>query len=124
MVGLTYYENPMKTVTGSEKISRNELAEMAERMFGGLVKAVVDVEKGIMIVDADLHADEEAALIENGSKQDNLWGINLYPEESGEDFIEFDSMINVRPRQNNRSRGVESVELQGKIREIVGKLVV
>jgi len=114
----------MKTVTESEKISRGELAEMTERMFGGLVKAVVDVEKGIMIVDADLHADEEAALIEAGSKQDDLWGINLYPEEDGEDFIEFDSMINVRPRQNNRSRGVESVELQGKIREIVGKLVV
>jgi hypothetical protein len=114
----------MKTVTESEKISRSELTEMAERMFGGLVKAVVDVEKGTMIVDADLHADEEATLIENGSKQDNLWGINLYPEENGDDFIEFDSMINVRPRQNNRSRGVESVELQEKIREVVGKLVI
>lgn len=114
----------MKTVTENEKISRNELAEMAEQMFGGLVKGVVDIEKGIMIVDADLHADEEAALIESGSKQDTLWGINLYPEENGEDFIEFDSMINVRPRQNNRSRGVESVKLQGKIREIVGKLVI
>lgn len=114
----------MKTVTESEKISRGELAEMAERMFGGLVKGVVDVEKGIMVVNADLHADEEAALIEAGSKQDNLWGINLYPEEAGEDFIEFDSMINVRPRQNNRSRSVESVELQKEIRGIVSKLVV
>jgi hypothetical protein len=113
----------MKTVTESEKISRSELAEMARRMFGGLVKGVVDIEKGIMLVDADLHADEEASLIETGSKQDDLWGINLYPEESDEDFIEFDSMINVRPRQNNRSRNVESVELQGKIREIIGRLV-
>ena len=93
----------MKTITESDKISRDELTEMAGRMFGGLVKAVVDIEKEIMIVDADLHADEEA---------------------SGEDFVEFDSMINVRPRQNNRSRGVESVELQQKIREVVTKLVV
>lgn len=114
----------MKTITESNKISRDELAEMAGRMFGGLVKAVVDIEKGIMIVDADLHADEEADLIANGSKQDNLWGINFYPEENGEDFIEFDSMINVRPRQNNRSRGIESVELQQKIRKVVTRLVV
>lgn len=114
----------MKTVTETEKITRGELAEMADKMFGGLVKGVVDIEKGVMIVDADLHADEEASLLESGSKQENLWGINLYPEETGEDFIEFDSMINVRPRQNNRSRGVESVELQEKIREIVGKLVI
>lgn len=114
----------MKTITESNKISRDELAEMAGRMFGGLVKAVVDIEKGIMIVDADLHADEEADLIANGSKQDNLWGINFYPEENGDDFIEFDSMINVRPRQNNRSRGIESVELQQKIRKVVTRLVV
>jgi len=116
--------NPMKTITESAKISRDELAEMAGLMFGGLVKAVVDIEKRIMIVDAELHADEEAALIASGSKQDNLWGINFYPEENGEDFIEFDSMINVRPRQNNRSRGVENVQLQLKIREVVAKLVV
>lgn len=114
----------MKTITESNKISRDELTEMAGRMFGGLVKAVVDIEKGIMIVDADLHADEEADLIANGSKQDNLWGINFYPEENGDDFIEFDSMINVRPRQNNRSRGIESVELQQKIRKVVTRLVV
>jgi hypothetical protein len=124
MEWLIHDENPMKTVTESEKISRDELAEMADRLFGGFVKGVVDIEQGIMVVDADLHADEEAALLERGSKQDNLWGINLYPEEAGADFIEFDSMINVRPRQDNRSRGIESVELQGKIREIVGKLVV
>ena len=114
----------MKTVTESETISRVELGEMAERMFGGLVKAVVDVERGIMIVDADLHADEEAALLENGSEQENLWGINLYPEETGEDFIEFDSMINVRPRQDNRSRSVENAGIREKIREIVGTLVI
>jgi len=85
---------------------------------------VLDIEQEIMFVDAEMHADEEMQLLENGSKQDNLWGINLYPEETGDDFIEFDSMINVRPRQNNRSRSVESEELQEKIRSIVLKLVV
>ena len=93
-------------------------------MFGNLVKAVIDVEKGIIAVDAELHADEEALLLENGSEQKNLWGINLYPELSGEDFIEFDSMINLRPSQGNRSRGVEDLEIQKKIIEIVNKLII
>lgn len=113
----------MKIITEQEKISRAELAEMAERMFGEFVKGVVDIEKGIMAVDAELHADLEAALLEKGSKQDVLWGINLYPEEDGGDFIEFDSMINIRPRQGNRSRGVEDIEIQKKIRKIVAKLI-
>lgn len=100
-----------------------ELAEMAERLFGEFVKGVVDIEREILAIDAELHADLEAALLEKGSKQDMLWGINLYPEEEGDDFIEFDSMINIRPRQGNRSRSVESLEIQKKIRELVAKLV-
>lgn len=113
----------MKIITEQEKIAKTELAEMSGKMFGGLVKGVVDIEKGIMAVDAELHADLEALLLEKGSRQDVLWGINLYPEENDENFLEFDSMINIRPRQGNRSRGVEDVEIQKKICEIVTKLV-
>ena len=104
-------------------ISRLELLEMAEKMFGNLVKAVVDVEKGIMAIDAELHADAEAYLLENGSNQRNLWGINLYPEVHGDDFIEFDSMTNLRPSQGNRSRGVEDIKIQEQIKEVVNKLI-
>ena len=92
-------------------------------MFGGMVKAVVDVKKNIMVVDAEMHADEEKILLEQGSKQDDLWGINLYPEIAGNDFIEFDSMINVRPRLNNFSRSIENKDLQKKISNIVNKFV-
>jgi len=106
-----------------EKITLEELKEMSGKMFGNLVKAVVDIEKGIMAVDAGLHADEETLLLENGSEQKNLWGINLYPEMVGDDFVEFDSMINLRPAQNNRSRGVDDAEIQKKIIAIVNKLV-
>lgn len=112
----------MKIIT--DKITLAELSEMAEKMFGNLIKAVVDVEKEIMAVDAELHVDLETKLLANDSKQENLWGINLYPEISGQDFIEFDSMINLKPAQGNRTRGIESVEIQGKIRRIVNKLVV
>ncbi len=105
-----------------DKITLAELLNMAKNMYGNLVKVVVDVEKEIMAVDAELHADEEKILLEQGSKQANLWGINFYPEMPGEDFIEFDSMINLRPSQGNRSRGVDSLEIQEKIRKIVAKL--
>ncbi len=104
-------------------ISKDELKKMSERFSGGLVKAVIDIEKEIMVVDAPMHADEEKVLLDTGSHQDNLWGINLYPDLSIDEFVEFDSMINVRPRLNNFSRGIENEDLQKKIIEIVGKLV-
>lgn len=107
-----------------DKISINELDEMAKNMFGNLVKAVVDVEKEIMAVDAELHADLEALLLEKGSLQKNLWGINLYPELKGADFLEFDSMINLRPSQENRSRGVENPDIRKKIIRIIDEVVV
>ena len=104
-------------------ISLPELREMALGMFGGMVKAVVDVERGIMAIDADLHADEEGELLASGSKQESLWGVNLYPDQEGDAFVEFDSMINIRPGQGNRSRDVENVEDREAIRRVVERLV-
>jgi len=113
----------MKIVKNNIQIK--ELERMAKKMFGNLVKAVVDVKKEIIAINGELHADEEALLIEKGSKQKDLWGINLYPElKDKEDFVEFDSMINLRPSQGNRSRGVDNVNIQKKIREIINKLVI
>ena len=106
-----------------EPISKEELLDIAKNQFGDFVKAVVDVEKEIMGVGGELHADEETLLLQNGSRQENLWGINVYPEKSEEEWIMFDSMINIRPSQNNRSRGVESLDVQRKIRDIVSKLI-
>ena len=107
----------------AEQLKLDELMQMAESRFGHLVKAVVDVERDLLAVDAELHSDLEALLLENGSKQKNLWGINLYPELQGEDFLEFDSMINVRPSQGNRSRGVQDVQIRKEIAEIVARKV-
>ncbi len=106
-----------------DKISINELNQLAENMFGNLVKAVVDIEKKIMSIDGELHADEEALLIENGSKQSNLWGINIYPEIKDKNRIEFDSMINLRPSQGNKSRGVDDPNIRKIIIEIVNNLI-
>ncbi len=106
-----------------QKISSQELNSMAAAIFGDMVKAVADIERGLIAVDAELHSDLEALLLKDGSKQANLWGINLYSQASGQDFIEFDSMINVRPSSNNRSRGVESETIRKKINEVVTKWV-
>ena len=105
-------------------ISLAEVRRTAETQFGDFVKAVVDVRQGLMALGGELHADEEAALLESGARQADLWGINLYPDRAGDAFVEFDSMINVRPSQSNRSRGVEDAAIRQSILEIVARLVV
>ena len=92
-------------------------------MFGDMVKAVVDVDREVIAVNAELHSDLEAKLLENGSQQKHLWGINFYPDIQGDDFLEFDSMINMRPSQGNMSRGVDNEEVRMKISGIVDKKV-
>lgn len=89
-----------------------------------MVKPVVDVVREIMAIGGELHADEEALLLDEGSNQANLWGINLYPGQSGDEWIEFDSTINVRPTRSSRSRTVEDATIRARIGRIVGSLVV
>lgn len=111
----------MKIVT--KILPPDEFKQMAADIFGNLVKVVVDIDREVVAVDAELHSDLEALLLENGSRQKYLWGINLYPDLQGEEFIEFDSVINMRPSQGNRSRGIEDKEIRKKIIEIVAKRI-
>jgi len=110
--------------TISTPIPRSQLARLAEERFGDWIKAVVDISRGIMAVGGDLHADDEAILLADGSSQRDLWGINLYPGEEGRDWIEFDSMINIRPRDGNRSRGVDDPHTRASIRSVVNSLII
>ena len=111
----------MEIITGTLELT--QLKTMAANSFGNLVKAVVDVERELVAVDAELHSDLEALLLDNGSKQKDLWGINFYPQMGDEEFVEFDSVINMRPSQGNRSRGVENEELRRKIISVVEKRI-
>lgn len=107
-----------------KKISRDELNKMDSGYFEDKIKAVVDIEKQIIGVDAELHADIEGALIEEGSELRNLWGINfLADEDEIEEFVKFDSLINIHPKQNNRSRDVEDENIRNKILEAVEKWI-
>ncbi len=106
-----------------EKIKQDDLANSEVVFDGPMVKGAVDIERGLLAVDADLHADLEQLLLQDGSHQDDVWGINLWYEDDGEDLVEFDSLINIRPRQNNHSRDVEAPAIRQKIMEVVRKWV-
>lgn len=106
-----------------DAVTRSALASHAAAGFGDMVKAVVDIQRGVMAIGAEVHADEEAALLEDGSRQTDLWGINLYPADPGDAWVEFDSMINIRPAQGNRSRSVDDPAIQVAIRRVVDTLV-
>jgi hypothetical protein len=113
----------MRRVTSSTPISIDELRRLVPGRFHDIVKGVVDLRRNILLLDADMHADQEAALLAEGSSQRDLWGINLYPQVDGPDWLEFDSMINLRPSFGNRSRGVDDPARRDAIRALVESLV-
>lgn len=112
-----------KLVTSAAPIERSDLRRLSQGWHERFVKAVVDVERRVMVVGGELHADGEALLLDDGSRQDDLWGINFYPDVSDESWVEFDSMINLRPSQGNRSRSVEDPALRARILQVVSELL-
>lgn len=109
----------MTTEIVRDRISRERVDALVREFFGDMVKGVVDVGRGLLALGGELHSDQEAALLDDGSRQSDLWGINLYPEAPADGWIEFDSMINLRPSQGNRSRDVEDPSTREAIRQIV-----
>ena len=106
-----------------QPISKETLRTLAQNTFGDMIKCVADVKEGLLALDADLHADLERMLLEKGSAQENLWGFNLWVEEEGDDFIEFDSLINIRSWQGNPSRDVVDPDIREAIKAIVNKYI-
>lgn len=114
----------MLLIDETKKITLQDVVDY-KLQWWNLTKAVVDIEQQKMVIWGELHVDEEQILLEQWSQQSNLWWINLYPDKfETDDFIEFDSMINLRPRDNNRSRGVDDEAIQKKIKNIVSLLLI
>lgn len=113
----------MRAVNDTQPITLSDLAELARARFGDMVKAVVDLRRGVMLLDADMHADQEAVLLADGSRQEDLWGITLYPGLPEPDWLEFDSMLNLRPSFGNRSRGIDDSAVRERIATLVRRLV-
>lgn len=108
----------------TDRVTKREVEELSKHRFGDMVKAVVDIAKGTMALGGELHADEEQILLDRGSSQNDLWGINIYHALPRDQWIEFDSMINIRPSQGNRSRSVENEELRRQIKEMVNRMII
>ena len=113
----------MKRIARPDHITIHELRQLVPGRFRDFVKGVVDLRRGVLVLDADMHADQEAELLAEGSEQRDLWGINLYPQVEGPDWLEFDSMINLRPSFGNRSRGVDDAATREAIAALVDSLV-
>ena len=115
---------PMEIKIIRKPVTMGELEEIAKNQFIDLVKAVVDIQKEIMAIGGELHADEEVLLSEQGSRREDVWGINIYVNKPEDERVEFDSMINIKPQFNNRSRGIESKAIRDKIIAIIKKLII
>ena len=89
-----------------------------------MVKFVVDLKKNEMALGGELHADAETILIERGSAQEDVWGANIYPSRDRLAWLEFTSLINIRPSQNNLGLLVQSKQRQEDIRSLVNRLII
>jgi len=107
----------------AKKISKLHLKDQCDRWFGDMVKLVVDVEKEIIAIGGDLHADAETMLLEQGSDQKNLWGANFYPWNSPDQRISFIALINIRPHQDNPSLEILNEAIKHKVNTIIETLV-
>ncbi len=107
----------------TRRITLAELAQLIGNPFPDMVKFVVDIEGGIIAIGGELHADAEAILIDQGSQQDSLWGGNYYPGRGEPGCLEYGSLINIRPSQQNESMFVQSEAIRERIRVVVYSLI-
>ncbi len=107
----------------SEPIGRDEAREIGKPWYQELVKGVVDIDQGLIALGGEYHMDANVILIANGSKQSNVWGFNIYPDQTGDDFIEYTSLINIRPAVGNRTMVVEDEGIRNAMRDIIERLI-
>ncbi len=106
-----------------EKISTKEVGSLLGDPFSDMVKFVVDVKKGVLAFGGELHSDAEALLLQNGSSQTDVWGGNYYPANPKGQQVQFTSMINIRPRQGNRSMEVKDEVIKNQIMSVLDRLL-
>lgn len=109
----------MKIKIVKQPISQENLKKLAKETFGDMVKAVVDVKRKILALGGQLHFDAETVLLKDGSKQKDIWGINLYPFEKKSKFIEYTALINIRPSQDNRDMEILDPKIRNEIKKTI-----
>ena len=107
----------------NSQVSKEDLLALAKSGYGDMVKGVIDINKRLLALGGELHADCEQILLDRGSKQGDLWGFNIYPEKTKEEYLEYTSMINIRPRQGNMDRDIKDLNLRCQIKNIIDEMV-
>jgi len=104
-------------------IHKRATAQQVEEMLEGVetyIKLAVDVQRGILAGGGVLHADCEIALLEDGSQQEDVWGADWNPAAQQ---VTFESLINIRPRQNNPSLEILDPVIRARVAEITQQLL-
>ncbi len=105
------------------KIPKSELEALAQESYVDMVKGVVDIRKKIIALGGELHADCEEILLEQGSKQVDLWGFNIYPEKNRDERLEYTSFINIRPKQGNFQIELKDEKLRQQVKAVIDELI-
>jgi hypothetical protein len=115
--------DPGIVILRDRRIERAELARLVRLYFEDMVKFVVDVERGVLAVGGEMHADAEQLLLEDGSRQTDLWGANYYPGRGREDCVEHSALINIRPASGNRSMEIQDPVARERVRSLAFALL-
>jgi len=105
------------------RLDVSELRRLVQLYFEDMVKYVVDVSRGVIAAGGEMHADAEALLLENGSRQEDLWGANYYPGRGRDGCVEYTSLINISPARGNRSMELQDPTLRERVRELTWALL-
>lgn len=114
----------IKTQILTTPITRGQALEIGKPWYADMVKGVVDIEQGVIALGGEYHMDANVVLMTHGSAQDKVWGFNIYPDQHDASWIEFTSLINIRPAVGNRGMFVESEEIQKAMRAIIERLII
>jgi hypothetical protein len=105
-------------IVTQQRLDPADLARLVQEGFGDMVKFVVDVRRGVIAAGGQLHADDEAALLADGSSQADLWGANYYPGRGPGDCLEYSALINIRPATGNRGMIIEDAAIRERVRAV------
>ena len=114
---------PGIVIVRESRIASAELRRLVLLFFEDMVKYVVDVERGVIGLGGEMHADAEQVLLEDGSRQADLWGANYYPGRGPEGCIEYTSLINIRPAAGNRSMEIQDPVVRERLQALTFALV-
>ncbi|MBI4093900.1 hypothetical protein HY417_02965 [Candidatus Kaiserbacteria bacterium] len=107
----------------TDPIPLEDVRTLAQDVYRDMIKGVADIEREVIALGGEWHMDGNAALLATGSKQENVWGFNIYVDERGDSAVRFTSLINIRPTQGNRSMEIADENIRNMIRAIVQKLI-